>query len=106
MIGRGILGSPWKVGEIDYAIREIKIFKQPNVEQKLYLIIEHVDELIKEKGDHGLLIARKHISWTCIDFKGASNLRNNLVRAVDKNEVKNLIYKMIKTLNTQINTLT
>ena len=101
MIGRAILGSPWKLGEIDYAIRQIKNFKEPNLEQKLYLIIEHLDELIKEKGEHGLLIARKHISWTCKDFKGASNLRNNLVRAVDKNEVKNLINKMIKTLKTK-----
>jgi len=66
--------------------------------QKL-LVNKEVEELIKEKGDHGLLIARKHISWTCKDFKGASNLRNNLVRAVDKNEVKNLLYKMIRTLN-------
>ncbi len=106
MIGRGILGSPWRLGEIDYAIREIKNFKEPNVEQKLYLIIEQLDELIKEKGDHGLLIARKHISWTCKDFKGAANLRNNLVRAVDKNEVKNLINKMIKTLNNEKNILT
>jgi len=105
MIGRGILGSPWKLGEIDYAIREIKNFKEPNIEQKLCLIIEHLDELIKEKGDQGLLIARKHISWTCKDFKGASNLRNNLIRAVDKNEVKNLINKMIKTLNNEKNTL-
>ena len=80
-------------------------FKEPNTEEKLYLIIEHLDELIKEKGTHGLLIARKHISWTCKDFKGASNLRNNLVRAVDKNEVKNLIIKMIKTLNNEKNTL-
>ena len=102
MIGRGILGSPWK---IDYALREIKNFKEPNTEEKLYLIIEHLDELTKEKGDHGLLIARKHISWTCKDFKGASNLRNNLVRAVDKNEVKNLIKKMIKTLNNEKNRL-
>jgi len=86
-------------------IKENKNFKEPNTEEKLYLIIEHLDELIKEKGDHGLLIARKHISWTCKDFKGASNLRNNLVRAVDKNEVKNLIIKMIKTLNNEKNTL-
>jgi len=32
-------------------------------------------------------------------------LRNNLVRAVDKNEVKNLIIKMIKTLNNEKNRL-
>ena len=97
MIGRGILGSPWKIGEIDYAIRDIKNFRVPNLEQKLNLIIEHLDALIEENGDHGLLIARKHISWTCKDFKGASNLRNNLVRAVDAKEVKELINKMIET---------
>ena len=32
-------------------------------------------------------------------------LRNSLVRAVDENEVKNLINKMIKTLNNEKNTL-
>ena len=69
-------------------LEKIKILKNQTQKKNYILIIEHLDELIKEKGDHGLLIARKHISWTCKDFKGASNLRNNLVRAVDKNEVK------------------
>ena len=100
MIGRGILGSPWKIGEIDHAIKEIKGFKEPDIEEKLLLIIEHLDELIKEKGNHGLLIARKHISWTCKNFPGANNLRNNLVRAIDADEVKELINNTIETLNT------
>ena len=98
MIGRGILGSPWKIGEIDNAIKELKSFKEPNIEEKLLLLIEHLDELIEEKGNHGLLIARKHISWTCKNFSGATNLRNNLVRAVDSKEVKELIKNTIKTL--------
>lgn len=100
MIGRGILGSPWKIGEIDHTIKELKGFKEPNVEEKLLLIIEHLDELIKEKGNNGLLIARKHFSWTCKNFQGATKLRNNLVRAIDAEEVRELIYKTIKTLNT------
>ena len=101
MIGRGILGSPWKIGEIDYAVKEIKGFKEPNIEEKLLLIIEHLDELIKEKGSHGLLIARKHISWTCKNFQGATKLRNKLVRAIDANEVKELIKEAIKNLNNE-----
>ncbi len=100
MIGRGILGSPWKIGEIDYAIKKQKGFKEPNIEERLLLIIEHLDELIKEKGDHGLLIARKHISWTCKNFSGATKLRNNLVRAIDAEEVKELINKTIESLKT------
>ena len=100
MIGRGILGSPWKIGEIDYAIKNQKGFREPNIEERLLLLIEHLDELIKEKGDHGLLIARKHISWTCKNFSGATKLRNNLVRAIDAHEVKELIKKTIETLKT------
>ena len=65
------------------------------------MIIEHLDELIKEKGSHGLLIARKHISWTCKNFQGATSLRNKLVRAIDANEVKELINKAIKSLNNE-----
>ncbi len=98
MIGRGILGSPWKIGEIDYVIKKQKGFREPNIEERLLLLIEHLEELIKEKGDHGLLIARKHISWTCKNFSGATNLRNNLVRAIDAEEVKELINKKIKAL--------
>ena len=105
MIGRGVLGSPWKIGEIDYAIKGLKSFKEPNIEQKLALIIYHLDELIEEKGNHGLLIARKHISWTCKNFPGATNLRNKLVRALDAEEVKELITKMIKSLNNDQETL-
>ena len=100
MIGRGILGSPWKIGEIDQSIKKIKGFKEPNIEEKLLLIIEHLDELIKEKGNHGLLISRKHISWTCKNFPGATKLRNNLVRAIDAEKVKELINEKIYTLNT------
>ena len=106
MIGRAILGSPWKLGEIDCAIKEIKGFKEPNIEQKLNLIIEHLEELIKEKGDQGLLIARKHISWTCKSFPGATTLRNNLVRSVDHKEVKELINLTIKTLKKEQRILT
>ena len=98
MIGRGVLGSPWKIGEIDFAINNIKGFKEPNIEEKLILIIDHLDQLIEKKGNHGLLIARKHISWTCKNFPGANSLRNNLVRAENVEEVKMLVNKMIYTL--------
>ena len=101
MIGRGVLGSPWKIGEIDNAIKELKGFKEPNIEERLLLVIEHLDELIKQKGNHGLLIARKHISWTCKNFPGATDLRNNLVKAIDADEVKYLINKTIKKLGSE-----
>jgi len=98
MIGRGVLGSPWIIGELDSALKGLENFKKPTVEDKLYLIIEHIDELVSEKGDHGLLLARKHIAWACKDFDGAQNLRKNLVKAKSPEEAKDEILLMISSL--------
>ena len=98
MIGRGILGSPWIIGEIDSALKGLENFKKPTVEEKLHLIIEHIDELIFEKGQHGLLLARKHIAWTCKEFEGAQSLRKNLVKAKSPQEAKDEILLMISSL--------
>ena len=95
MVGRGILGSPWLIGEIDSSIKGYKNFHKPTVIEKLKLINEHVDALIDEKGYHGLLLARKHISWSCKDFPQANNLRNKLVRAKTAEEIKYLILSAI-----------
>ena len=98
MIGRGVLGSPWIIGEIDSALKGLVNFKKPTIEEKLHLIIEHIDELIFEKGEHGLLIARKHMAWTCKDFEGAQNLRKNLIKAKSAKEAKDEIHLMISKL--------
>ena len=102
MIGRGVLGSPWIIGEIDSALKGLKNFKKPTTEEKLHLIIEHIDELIFEKGEHGLLLARKHIAWTCKEFDGAQNLRKNLVKAKSAKEAKDEILLMISSLKDKI----
>ena len=98
MIGRGVLGAPWIIGEIDSALKGLENFKKPSTEEKLHLIIEHIDELIFEKGEHGLLIARKHMAWTCKDFEGAQNLRKNLIKAKSAKEAKDEIHLMISKL--------
>ena len=43
------------------------------------------------KGSHGLLIARKHMNWTCRGFEGASTLRHKLVRASTPNDAIKLL---------------
>ncbi len=98
MIGRGVLGAPWIIGEIDSALKGLENFKKPSTEEKLHLIMEHIDELIFEIGEHGLLLARKHMAWTCKDFDGAQNLRKNLIKAKSSKEAKDEILLMISKL--------
>ena len=97
MIGRASMGAPWLIGQIDEEIKNQKNFKQPDAKMKVSLSLEHLKLLVAKKGNHGLLIARKHMNWTCRGFEGASTLRNKLVRAsTPKDAIKLLEDELIK----------
>ena len=95
MIGRAVLGAPWIIGQIDATIEGNKDFRKPNLEEKLKLTIEHIDELIMEKGEHGLLEARKYISWTFKQSNCVNNLKNKLLRTRDPQDAKRMILEAI-----------
>ena len=97
MIGRASMGAPWLIGQIDEEIKNQKNFKQPDAKMKVSLSLEHLNLLVSKKGNHGLLIARKHMNWTCRGFEGASTLRHKLVRAsTPKDAIKLLEDELIK----------
>ncbi len=97
MIGRASMGAPWLIGQIDEEIKNKKAFKTPDAKMKVNLCIEHLKLLVSKKGNHGLLVARKHMNWTCRGFKGASTLRHKLVRAsTPKDAIKLLEDELIK----------
>ena len=81
MVGRGSMGAPWLVGQIDSALRGLPIPAAPDAIGRLQLAKEQLLALVSERGDHGLLIARKHMGWTCTGFPGAPQLRHQLMRA-------------------------
>ena len=97
MIGRASMGAPWLIGQIDEEIKNQKPFETPDAKMKINLCLEHLKLLVLKKGNHGLLIARKHMCWTCRDFVGASTLRQKLVRASTPEEaIKLLEEELIK----------
>ena len=81
MVGRGSMGAPWLVGQIDAALRGLPMPLAPDASGRLQLAKEQLLALVSERGDHGLLIARKHMGWTCTGFPGAPQLRHQLMRA-------------------------
>jgi nifR3 family TIM-barrel protein len=81
MIGRGSMGAPWLVGQIDAALSGSTVPATPSARERLALAAEQLQALVASRGDHGLLIARKHMSWTCTGFNGAPQLRHALMRA-------------------------
>ena len=99
MIGRASMGAPWLVGQIDGEINNQKTFKIPDAKMKVELSLEHLKLLVSKKGSHGLLIARKHMNWTCRGFQGSSALRHKLVRASTPNEAIKLLEEELVKLS-------
>ena len=81
MVGRGTMGAPWLVGQIDATLKGRPVPATPGPAARLALAREHLLALVDSRGDHGLLIARKHMGWTCTGFPGAPQLRHALMRA-------------------------
>ena len=98
MVGRGTMGAPWLVGQIDAALKGRPIPFTPNPTARLELARDHLDGLVLDRGDHGLMIARKHMGWTCTNFTGASQLRRALMRATTPAQARDLLNQQIDAL--------
>ena len=81
MVGSGTMGAPWLVGQIDAALGGRPVPPTPGAAERIALAREQLQALVASRGEHGLLIARKHLGWTCTGFAGAPQLRHALMRA-------------------------
>ena len=81
MVGRATMGAPWMVGRIDAALSGRPLPPEPGAAERISLATEQLGALIEAYGAKGLLIARKHMGWTCQGFAGAAELRHGLMRA-------------------------
>ena len=98
MVGRGTMGSPWLVGQIDAALSGRPIPTTPGAAERLTIAREQLVALVADRGDHGLLIARKHMSWTCTGFPGAPQLRHALMRAPSPQDALALLDSQLQQL--------
>jgi tRNA-dihydrouridine synthase B len=91
MVGRGTMGAPWLVGQINAALNGRPVPPTPGALERVQLAREQLLALVLTHGDHGLLIARKHMSWTCTGFPGAPQLRHALMQASTVAEALDLL---------------
>lgn len=100
MIGRASLGEPWI---FKYIIDYLKTGKYdnsfPNNDQKLKLIIEHINLEVEEKGeDIGIKEMRKHLSWYIKNLKDASRIREKINTLKTKQEVIDCLKEYFKSI--------
>lgn len=79
MIGRGCLGQPWLIGDIDRALKTGTPPETPSIEKRLETAFEHARLLVDYKGEvTGVREMRRHLTDYAKGFPGASGYRAQL----------------------------
>lgn len=97
MIGRGALGNPWIFMEINAYLSDLRMLPPPSKNERLTVMLKHIEKICEYKGEkHGILEARKHITWYLKGFNGAAKFRKAAGEISSLDELKSLIISVHK----------
>ncbi len=92
MIGRGALGQPWIIGEMDQALKTGVAPQQITVEDRLEAAYEHARLLVEYKGEGSAVREmRRHLTDYVKGFQGASGFRGRLTAVSTLDEVRSIL---------------
>lgn len=98
MLGRGALGSPWVFTAINEYFRSGKILPEPPIEERMAVMIKHINKLCEYKGDYiGMREARKHAAWYIKGIRGAAALRQEIGALESMEQLEAIAEKVIKS---------
>ena len=99
MIGRGILGEPWKVNDIIQELTTGQKSQERTPMEKLKIIKEHIELEMIEKGEYvGVREMRKHICWYLKNLPNSSQVRQTINMLESKDEVIETLEHYFKNL--------
>ena len=80
-IGRGLIGNPWLLGEIDKYFKTGEKPSEKTIKEKIKVLKEHLDAEIAFRGElNGIKFFRKFYSYYIKGIRRAGEYRGSLVR--------------------------
>lgn len=99
MLGRGVLGNPWLIKEIDTYLRTGIILDKPTPMDKINMCYKHLDYLLKIKPERiAVLEMRSHIAWYIKGLPSYKEVQNQVFKAKTKEEIKQILDNYAKKL--------
>ncbi len=96
MIARGSRGNPWIFRDINHYLETGEILESPTIKEKITLALRHGKMLIEYKGEYiGIREMRKHIGWYLKGIHGASNIKVEVNKAQNYEELENILLSLI-----------
>ena len=92
MIGRGALGNPWLIKEcVDYLENGVEP-KEVTVDEKIEMILKHLSYLLEIKPEKvAILELRSHAAWYLKGIPHTAQVRQKLMKATTKEDVKTIL---------------
>jgi len=103
MIGRGVLGNPWLIKEIDTYLRTGEVISKPTYEDKINMCYHHLDYLLKIKTEKvAVLEMRSHVSWYIKGMPGAQQVKNLVFKAQTSDDLRKILDNYLKEIKNGI----
>lgn len=97
MLGRGTLGNPWLVPQVETFLNKGELVEEPSLEQKIQVATEHFDRVLNYKGERiGLNEMRKHAVWYIKGVRNAAQLRDQIMQTKTSEEMKGVFQKILQ----------
>lgn len=95
MIGRGLQGNPWLMGDVIHYLEKGCFREKPGDKERMEMILRHGRMLIDYKGEYtGIREMRKHISWYTAGYPHSAALR----RSINEMETYEQMEEAVRTL--------
>ena len=92
MIGRGLLGNPWLIKEINAYLEENTVLDKPSNLDKVEMCLKHLNYLTKYKNEKtAVLEIRNHIAWYLKGIPGGKEIKNKIFKLFDINDIINVL---------------
>ena len=99
MIGRGVLGNPWLIKEIDTYLKTGKIIPKPTYKERINMCYHHLNYLLKFKCERvAILEMRSHIAWYIKGLPYHKEVQNQVFKAKNKEEITQILDNYQKRL--------
>lgn len=99
MIGRGVLGNPWLIKEIDTYLKQGIILEKPNYQEKINMCHKHLHYLLKIKEERiAVLEMRSHIAWYLKKMPFHKEITELCFKAQTKEEIEEILENYQKRL--------
>lgn len=97
MIGRGSLGNPWIFQRALALWKTGELLPPPSLLERARVAMRHLDLAISFKGEEkAVRDLRKHLIWYFKGWRGAARLREKIVRAESRSEIKQLLQGFVQ----------